>query len=139
MVGIRTLAICLEVVVASLFVLLPIGNLYVTLVAAAFLGFFTVPILPSSYAFVAKITVGMAPSVVNGLMMSSAQLYSFVGSLIGTWLIIYGQRIGLSWSMFTQSIAVLSVLCIRYEGLPESVLTDPKRPGGVILTENQAA
>jgi MFS family permease len=96
LIGIRTLAIVLEIVIFSCIVLIPLGNLYVTLILGAFLGFFTVPILPSSYAFAAKITPGMAPAVVNGLMMSGAQLYSFFGSLIITWLLNYGQRSGLS-------------------------------------------
>lgn len=99
--GIRTLTIVLEVVILSGIVLLPLGKLPLTLTVGGFLGFFTVPILPSSYAFVAKITSGMAPAVVNGMMMSGAQLYSFFAALIATWLLSYGQRIGLGWSMFT--------------------------------------
>ena len=113
--GIRALAIAVMVAISLCTAFFPLGNLPVTLSIVGLLGFFTVPILPSSYAFVSKITPGMAPSVVNGLMMSGAQLYSFFGSLFATWLLSYGQRVGLGWTMFTQSIALLCTLCIKYE------------------------
>jgi len=113
--GIRGLAIAVMVSISLCTAFFPLGSLPVTVTIVALLGIFTVPILPSSYAFVSKITPGMAPSVVNGLMMSGAQLYSFFGSLVATWMLSYGQRIGLGWTVFTQTIALLCTLCIKYE------------------------
>ena len=98
--GIRALAIAVMVAISLCTAFFPLGNLPVTL---------------SIVGFVSKITPGMAPSVVNGLMMSGAQLYSFFGSLFATWLLSYGQRVGLGWTVFTQSIALLCTLCIKYE------------------------
>lgn len=57
--------------VAALY-LIPLGDLWVTLIFAFLAGSLNVPILPASYAFVSKILPGMAPAVVNGLMMSAA-------------------------------------------------------------------
>ena len=64
--------------------LLPVGNLGLTSIFAFLAGSLIVPILPSSYSYVSLLTPGMAPAVVNGLMMSGAQFYAIVATLVGT-------------------------------------------------------
>ena len=50
-----------------------------------------VPILPSTYAYATRIDSSVPQQVVNGLMMSGAQLYSFFMSLLVTYLLEFGQ------------------------------------------------
>ena len=71
--------------------LLPIGNLFVTCAVCFFAGMLNVPILPSTYAFATKIDSSVPQQVVNGLMMSGAQLFSFFESLLASYLLSFGQ------------------------------------------------
>ena len=70
--------------------LLPIGNLVVTCGVCFFAGMLNVPILPSTYAYATRIDSSVPQQVVNGLMMSGAQLYSFFMSLLVTYLLEFG-------------------------------------------------
>jgi len=123
-VGIRTITIGLGVVFA-LCLIIPLGYLPLTLVLGGFIGLVNVPILPSSYALVAKLTPGMAPAVVNGLMMSGAQIFAFLASLIMTGLLNYGQRYGIGFFLITQLIACVCVCCI-----------DERKSAGSFLAKN---
>lgn len=92
--------------------LLPIGSLPITCGFAFFAGLLNVPILPSSYSFATKITGQMPPAVVNGLMMSGAQLYSFAASLFVTFLLSKGQIYGLSYMAASMVLAATFTVCI---------------------------
>ena len=68
-------------------IMLPIGNIYLTFIFSIFAGIFNVPILPACYGYSAVLTGSMPPSVVNGFMMSCAQLYSCAFSFFQAWLL----------------------------------------------------
>ena len=89
LVGIRFLASSLAVLYGCAMFMLPIGSLPLTCVFAFFAGILNVPILPCAYSYATKLTGQMPPAVVNGLMMSGAQLYSFISSLLVTLLLSY--------------------------------------------------
>ena len=82
LVAIRFIVIGMVVLYVGAIFLIPIGDLIVTMALAVFLGLFNVPILPSSYSYSTKLVGQMPPAVVNGLMMSGAQTYSFLASLL---------------------------------------------------------
>ena len=84
-----TIGLCCLYCVAMIVV--PPGKLYLVVILAFFLGLINVPILPASYPFALKVTHGMSPAVVNGLMMSGSQLYSFLMSLLLAYLFGLGQ------------------------------------------------
>ena len=82
LIAIRCIVIGMVLLYGSSVFLIPIGNLAVTGAFAFFLGLTNVPILPSSYSYATKLVGQMPPAVVNGLMMSGAQFYSFLASLL---------------------------------------------------------
>lgn len=71
--------------------LLSLGVFWVTCLLAVFLGMALIPVLPAGYALAAKVASNFPPNVVNGLMMSVAQVYSFIVSYLMTWLLSYGK------------------------------------------------
>ena len=117
--GIRVITLTFAGLAVLSLILIPIGNLGVTGGIAFFLGLFIVPVLPSSYAFAAKQTVGMPPAVVNGLMMSGAQAYSFFVSLLITYILQFGQRYGLGLIVATQLVVVVLSLCTKDKPAPK--------------------
>ena len=78
----RLVSFTVTVIILVGFPVLNSGILWLNCLFAFFLGLLILPILPASYGFVAKVTGTIPPAVVNGLMMSGAQLYSFFVSLI---------------------------------------------------------
>lgn len=95
--------------------IIPIGILGVTGVLGFFLGMFNVPILPSAYAYSVKLTNNMPPAVVNGLMMSAAQVYAFCASLLTTYLFQFGQMQGLAFFAITLTCASICTFFIDEE------------------------
>ena len=52
--------------------LLPLGKLWITCIFALFGGLFNLPILPSSFHYAGSLAQKFPPTVVNGVMVSSA-------------------------------------------------------------------
>ena len=112
--AIRTITIAMAVLYALGLVLLPIGNFWITSAFAFFAGIFNVPILPACYSYAANKLVGhMPPSVVNGLMMSFAQLYTFCMSFLIAYLLSIEQRAGISGMCLTMCIAAVGTMFIN--------------------------
>ena len=113
--GIRfiTASLC-ALYVGGMFII-PIGILSVTCALGFFLGMFNVPILPSAYAYSVKLTNNMPPAVVNGLMMSAAQVYAFCATLLTTFLFQFGQMQGIAFFAGSLILASICTLCIDEE------------------------
>lgn len=113
LVAIRFIVIGMVVLYGGSMFLIPIGDLAVTGALAIFLGVFNVPILPSSYSYATKLVGQMPPAVVNGLMMSGAQTYTFLASLILTYLLGQDQLYGLAFFTGSFLVAMMFTLCIN--------------------------
>lgn len=81
MTAVRTVTIALALLLAAGCYFVPLGDLTISCMFAVFAGLFNVPILPSTYGLSTKLVGNMPPAVVNGLMMSGAQLYAFFATL----------------------------------------------------------
>ena len=66
---------------------IPIGKLWITCFFAFFAGLFDVPVLPACYQYAATQAGKTPPGVVNGLMMSGAQTWALINSLLTTYLL----------------------------------------------------
>lgn len=81
----RNFKLCIRVLCWSCFAFYALGvyvvsleNFIVLSIASIFLGITNVPILPSSYQFTVLVCQPIPPPVVNGFMMTCAQLYGFL-------------------------------------------------------------
>ena len=88
--GIRIITVSLAVLYLLGNLIIPPGILGVTCAFAFFAGMLNVPILPAAYSYATKQTGNMPPAVVNGLMMSGAQVYCLCASLAMTKILDYG-------------------------------------------------
>jgi len=88
--AIRCITISLLLLVFLSLFLLPLGKLWITCIFAFFVGLLSVPILPACYQYAGTLTGKLPPAVVNGLMMSAAQSWACIFSLIETFLLSYG-------------------------------------------------
>ena len=109
----RFVTIGLLILYLSSLVIVPPGKLYLTVGLGFLLGLINVPILPASYPYAIKVTHGMSPAVVNGLMMSGSQVYSFLMSLLLDILFKKDQLYGLGFMSFTLVIGSLCTICIK--------------------------
>lgn len=73
--------------IGAALLVIPLGNIYYTCIFATFLAFFIVPILPSTYPYTVLISQPIAPSIVNGLMMTGAQLMAVINTIVVTLLL----------------------------------------------------
>ena len=89
--AIRGISLFTMIILGLAIWLLSKGNIYISVTVASLCGLFCVPVLPSTYGYAVKLTFGISPTVVNGLMMSSAQLYAFVSSLLAAQLLLIKQ------------------------------------------------
>lgn len=97
-----------------------IGNFPATVVFSCVTGFVQVPILPATYPFTVLISQPVPPAIVNGYMMTAAQLEAFFMSFIIAYVSKWGQIPGLS------VFAVLSLIAAAFvwgnkQGTPENV------------------
>ena len=111
--GIRFVTIGLACLYMTATLILPPGIFVLTCVFGLLAGMFNVPILPATYSFATKITGNIPPAVVSGLMMSGAQLYCFIASVVQTWLYGYGQIYGLIFAGCMVIVAAICALCVR--------------------------
>ena len=110
--GIRFITITLAALYLVANIMIPPGILGLTCTFAFFAGMLNVPILPAAYSYATKQTGNIPPAVVNGLMMSGAQVYCFCASLAMTYILGAGQRYGLIYSAVTIIIAAICTICI---------------------------
>ena len=110
--GIRIITISLGTLYLLANLIIPPGILVLTCVFAFFAGMLNVPILPAAYSYATKQTGNMPPAVVNGLMMSGAQVYCLCSSLVMTYILGFGQRYGLIFYVVTIAIAGICTICI---------------------------
>ena len=89
----------------SIFIL-PTGKLWITCTFALFGGLFNVPMLPASYRYAGSLSTKFPPLLVNGIMMSAAQTWAVISTLITTKLLEYGQQQGLTFMAFTILVAL---------------------------------
>ena len=81
-VAIRFIVILLTLLFSLALVIIPAGLLWLTIIGCFFAGLLCVPVLPATFPLACRLAPNVHPSVINGMMMSGAQLYSFVASLI---------------------------------------------------------
>ena len=110
---VRLIAVLLFLMMAIALVILPKGKVWVTCGWAAITGLIHMPILPSAYDYALKITGTTPPPIVNGMMMSGAFLWAFIGTISVTYL----QEKNQVWGIFflTASTAVALICTILFK------------------------
>ena len=82
----------MAILVFSSMGIIPLGVLEVTMGFVFLAGVCSVPVLPSTYAYSTILVPDIQPAIINGIMMSAAQIYCLLVSLLMANLLNYGQR-----------------------------------------------
>ena len=70
--------------------ILPLGKLWITCIFAVLGGLFNVPVLPASFHYAGSLSTKFPPLLVNGIMMSTAQTWAVISTIITTMLLEHG-------------------------------------------------
>ena len=111
----RIVSFSVTAIILAGIIVLETGILGWTCLFSFMLGLMILPILPSSYGFAGKVTGTVPPAVVNGLMMSGAQLYSFFASLITSALLGHSRFAGYGFIAVTVCIGSLCTVFVKDE------------------------
>jgi len=121
--AIRVLSIGLAIGFVVGIYVIPLGNFYITISFGAVGGILNVPILPATYPYTVLISQPTPPAVVNGYMMTGAQLYAFIFSLFYAWTLSISQAFAISVFAATTCVAALTALLLK-KGSPGDNLAD---------------
>ena len=77
------------------------------------MGFCMIPILPCGFAFSIELTFPASPSIVNGLMLMSANVVAFIYSFFVAWIATLDPRWAILTFALTCLIAVQFSFCIK--------------------------
>ena len=110
---IRIICSMCSVMVLLLIWIIPTGSLGMTMVSVAILGTFISPILPAGYSFSALITSPIGPAVANGFMMTFAQMYATLWTVVDAWLLTYNLKLGIAAIMIATITTLLTSLTLK--------------------------
>ena len=107
--------ICAMCTVMTLFLIwiIPSGSLPLTMLAVMILGTFISPILPAGYSYSALITSPIGPAVANGFMMTFAQLYATLWTIVDAWLLTYNLKLGIAAILIAAASTLLTSLTLK--------------------------
>ena len=111
--GVRLVSFSVTVIMIIGFICLHSGVLIWVCLLVFFLGFAVIPVLPSGFGLVAIQAPTVSPAVVNGLMISGAQLYAFFMTLLVDYVLGKGQLLGFGVMFLTCLVAAICTCFLK--------------------------